>query len=340
MSAFDECTSLKSIVIPEGVTAIEEATFQNCIALESITLPSTLKRIGMFAFRYTTALRELVLPEGLERIEFGAFYYSQQLTITIPASVTYIDDIAFGQQQGLKILFPRNSHAAWWAESYGIPFEYIVADEPVGDFELLIDANGMITGCTGAVSKLIIPAEVNGIAVRGIADSAFLENYTITHVELPEGLTSIGYESFALCDGMVSIKLPTTLKTIGLYAFNLCSSLESIEIPKGVTALEDGTFYCCYKLKSIKLPSTLETIGSNVFDSNNHLLRVDLPQGLTAIGSSAFSWSGLKAISIPDSVIDIADDTFGHCEQVTVICKPGSAAEAFAQEHGILYVIQ
>ena len=49
--AFEDCSSLKSITIPDSVTSIGEYAFSDCINLKSITIPKNTKIIGLQAFR-------------------------------------------------------------------------------------------------------------------------------------------------------------------------------------------------------------------------------------------------------------------------------------------------
>jgi hypothetical protein len=58
-------SSIKSVVIPEGVRVIRARAFEDCEDLRSVQLPSSLRRIDDFAFS-STHLREIVLPYGVE----------------------------------------------------------------------------------------------------------------------------------------------------------------------------------------------------------------------------------------------------------------------------------
>jgi hypothetical protein len=61
--AFQNCTVLESIIIPEGVTAIDVGTFRGCGKLTSVTLPSTIKIIGSQAFDGCSALTTVIIPD-------------------------------------------------------------------------------------------------------------------------------------------------------------------------------------------------------------------------------------------------------------------------------------
>lgn len=57
--AFDNCTGLTSIVLPEGLLRVGKA-FGGCVGLKSITLPSTLTSLGYTAFLGCTGLQEII----------------------------------------------------------------------------------------------------------------------------------------------------------------------------------------------------------------------------------------------------------------------------------------
>lgn len=48
--AFQGCSGLASITIPEGVTSIGEYTFDLCSSLASVTIPKSVTSIGSYAF--------------------------------------------------------------------------------------------------------------------------------------------------------------------------------------------------------------------------------------------------------------------------------------------------
>lgn len=89
-TVFRDCTSLRSIVIPEGIETIESSTFTGCTSLESVQLPSTLKHLGEWAFR-NCPLTELRLPEGLLTIGSQAIELPMLRELTIPGSVISAD---------------------------------------------------------------------------------------------------------------------------------------------------------------------------------------------------------------------------------------------------------
>ena len=94
--AFDSCTSLTSITIPDGVTNIGSHAFSGCTSLTSITIPDSVTNIGS-AFSDCTSLTNITIGNGVTSIQIGAFYNCSSLTsVTIPDRVIRIGVQAFG----------------------------------------------------------------------------------------------------------------------------------------------------------------------------------------------------------------------------------------------------
>ena len=94
--AFNYCSGLKTITIPDSVTSIGEGAFDQCEGLTSITIPDSVTSIGDLAFDQCTGITSITIPDSVTSIGDGAFSDCDKLTsITIPNSVTNIGDYAF-----------------------------------------------------------------------------------------------------------------------------------------------------------------------------------------------------------------------------------------------------
>ena len=95
-SAFYWCSSLTSVVIPEGVTSIGGSAFSGCSSLTSVVIPEGVTTIGDYAFYYCRSLTSVVIPESVTTIGEGAFFDCSSLTsVVIPEGVTTIGYRAF-----------------------------------------------------------------------------------------------------------------------------------------------------------------------------------------------------------------------------------------------------
>ena len=72
-SAFDYCTSLTSITIPDSVTSIGDEAFEYCYSLTSVTIGNSVTSIGAFAFYYCSSLTSITIPDSVTSIGTDAF---------------------------------------------------------------------------------------------------------------------------------------------------------------------------------------------------------------------------------------------------------------------------
>lgn len=94
--AFDACSGLSDIEIPNSVTYIGESTFRDCDGLTNITIPSSVTSIGLRAFYGCNNLSEVTIQNGVTSIGNEAFLDCSSLSsIEIPNSVTSIGGSAF-----------------------------------------------------------------------------------------------------------------------------------------------------------------------------------------------------------------------------------------------------
>lgn len=94
-NAFSSKKKLKKVVIPEGVTQIDQYAFGNCSGLTEVILPSTLVSIGANAFSRCASLESIDLPSGLEIIGHNAFYSNALKKIILPDGCCEIYSGAF-----------------------------------------------------------------------------------------------------------------------------------------------------------------------------------------------------------------------------------------------------
>ena len=92
--AFEACSSLTSINIPQGVLLFDFDTFADCTSLVSVTLPQHLYHIGWGAFQRCTSLVSITLPKDVREIDDHAFNTCTSLvSFTIPQR-----DISIGRR--------------------------------------------------------------------------------------------------------------------------------------------------------------------------------------------------------------------------------------------------
>jgi len=193
-------------------------------------------------------------------------------------------------------------------------------------FELIPgkDAYRIVHGNFAPPDVVIIPASYNGKPVTEIGAYAF-DYSSITSIDIPYTIKSIGDGAFRNCANLTSIAIPEGVTSIGSWAFSSCSKLTSINIPANVTEIYN-TFDSCMSLTSVTFSenSQLKIIGFSAFDHCFCLTSIEIPNGVTSIRTGAFKNSGLTSITIPEGVTTIEDAAFFNCSSLTSIIIPSS----------------
>lgn len=102
VAAFSYCTGLTGIIIPESVTAIDVSTFWGCSGLTEITIPDSVTTIKHYAFCDCTGLTSITIPDGVQVIDVGTFWGCSGLkNIAFGNSVSKIESYAFSDCTGL-----------------------------------------------------------------------------------------------------------------------------------------------------------------------------------------------------------------------------------------------
>lgn len=93
---FTGCTNLASVTLPETLETIGGKAFQGCSSLKSIIIPNSVTSISDSAFDSCTALTYVKLPDGIKTLDASTFRDCTALpTVTVPASVATIDKTCF-----------------------------------------------------------------------------------------------------------------------------------------------------------------------------------------------------------------------------------------------------
>lgn len=95
---------LTELVIPEGITEIENAAFATCRSLKSVIISDSVTHIGREAFSQCFSLESLVIGRNVEVIYDEAFYRCTKLkgTVVIPDKVTYMGYSVFQECTALE----------------------------------------------------------------------------------------------------------------------------------------------------------------------------------------------------------------------------------------------
>ena len=106
----------------------------------------------------------------------------------------------------------------------------------------------------------------------------------------------IGAYAFYRCYSMTHISIPTGVSSIGNGTFQYCTSLKTIVIPDGITSLGISTFEGCYGLNFASLPKTVTSGGTKCFSQCYSLVALTCPERMTSIGNYGFGDTASCAI--------------------------------------------
>ena len=269
--AFGGCPSLTEIIIPQGVTTIEDWAFYG-LNITSVTLPDSLETLGEDAFECCYSLTTVTFGKGLKSIGDCAFCECENLTkVELPASLESLGIYVFGWCTSLTEIKVAQGNANYK------------------------DLDGVLYSKDGKTLVQYPPAKEGTFynvpeGVTAIGDWAFDYCTALTEMKIPNSVTEIGMAAFQKCENLVSISLPKNLTEISDYLFCECNSLETIAIPAGVTAIGEDAFSYCKTLTSVILPKGVETIGKRAFYSCTAIPSIIVPGGVTAIGDEAFGY--------------------------------------------------
>ena len=102
-NAFEDCSLIGTVVIPDSVTEIGEGAFQNCEYLSEIELPDDLERLEPYVFSGCTRLDQIEIPESVTYIGEHAFDECSSLSnLELPSDITYIGERAFFHCSGIR----------------------------------------------------------------------------------------------------------------------------------------------------------------------------------------------------------------------------------------------
>lgn len=260
-----------------------EATIVKADVKGNVTIPSKLggkKVTGIlsYAFSGLSKLTGITVPEGVKFIGKAAFKDSGITKITLPATLTDIDENAFQYCKQLKSIAISSKNTAYTLDESGALYNKAKTEL------ILFPAKS-------SVKEYTLPE-----TVTKIWSYAFAYNSTLKSVKVNEGVTEIGEFAFHCCKGMTALSLPQSLETVGQSSFRACTKLTDVVIGEKVKRLPTYTFAYCTRLKNVTLPKGLETISSKVFFECHAIEEIVIPN-VKSIGYDAF-WNleSLKAL--------------------------------------------
>ena len=254
--AFQNCgtdENVGELVVTMGnnVTDIMGSAFENCSKLKAITLPEKLDTIFGYAFS-ATGLTGITIPASVDSIGERSFAYCPLTSINIEASSKELKMIngyygCFYDCNAEKTVFVGRELKL---SEESTVFGGNTTSVEFGDNVTAIQPN--MFQYNNKLNNIKIGNGVKTIGSTAFQNCGTDENVRELVVTMGSNVETIGDRAFCECSTLKAVTLPSTLKLIEGDAFQ-GSGLTSITIPASVDSIGSTAFGWCHSLASIRI---------------------------------------------------------------------------------------
>lgn len=297
--AFAECHSLKSIILPESVTALYRLAFANCYNLQTFTAcPNSKLRVIMDHCFQNTQIHEFTIPDSLNHFHPSCFHNLKLNHLNVSAknrNFRLINGVIYSKFMNTVYYFPNNMTME----------EYTIENGTRN-----IESNAFNTF---NLNSLICPESLEKIHERAFVGGTMKS----INFSLCKNLNHIAPRAFSMCRvEKLDFSNCTKLTKIGENAFENCYSMTSIILPDSVEIIEKYAFCHCNKLMTFSFNST----------ENN----------LSVIEKGAFFHTNLYNFTFGPNLTKISGKNFLYnCNLTTYFIHKSN--QKFAAHNGVIY---
>jgi len=211
----------REVTLPESITQIGDSAFANCSNLTTVNIPARVEHIGNSAFYGCSSLEELTLPANLTTFGSSVFYCASALKkVFFDGPNPSLDNYSI--RNGNVELYVW-SHLEGWENRIGTTaggcktvIDRWSLGEYNGDFATLTkDGVVYLTGYRGDESIVTLPD-----TVTVIAPTAFLDNKTVTELNIPPCYTEILGDAFDGMDNLQAVRFDGEFPQVDGEPFN------------------------------------------------------------------------------------------------------------------------
>ena len=352
--AFGDSFGLTSVTIPDSVTSIAAYAFQNCTGLKEVTvlgnvtndwrwyesggalycqvpffgctnletavLGEKVTKIGSYMFDDCPNLASVTIPEGVTNIGSFAFWYTSLTDVTVPDSVRSIGTRSFYSCRDLTNVVIGKGVTSIGNEAF---LECALESIEVSTNNPAYASQDGILFDKDMSTLIQYPRRRNGEAyaipdgVVSLGDNSFHECTNLTSVTIPDSVTSIGSRAFDSCSRLYSVSIGSGVRNIGADAFTMSYANPDDWYPYYDTWLSevhihDLAAWCRISFANEK--ATPFWYAHTLFLNGEPLRDLLIPSGITKLGQYAFyGISGLTNVIISDDVTSIGSHAFDDC---------------------------
>ncbi len=330
--AFENCSSLESIEIPNGVTCIGAYAFAYCTKLTNVTFKeeSQLANIGKNAFKECISLTSIELPSSLTSLENGYYAYKEgvfykctnltNVTFGDESQLTYIGEAAFGYCSSLtNIEIPEsvNYIGRYAFESLKI-LTCHAENVPETDQDAFLGYHMIVYVPENSVEAYKSTAPWNEHTIYPIGGVGFPSFVNYENYSLRFDITDLDNKE---CE--VSCYVEPTVET----ELTIPSTVKINKEEYTVTAVADSAFLGCKNfVGDLVIPNSVKRVGVRAFrDCTGFTGSIVLSENLETIEMLAFAGGNdlivnyTGTLNIPSSVTSIKTNAFQNCQKITGI---------------------
>lgn len=224
---------MEDAVVTYPFTKLPNGFAYNAVKLKNITLPSTITELGQYCFAQTDSLATIDLPEGLTSFGLAAFYYSGIKELTVPGTVTLMDNASVAGCRSLNKL----------------TFKDGTAPVLIGWFPTMFGNRPMFT--SSKLDTVTIGRDLQFYSGATYGYSPFYGDSIMQHVIFTDAPTQVPSNLFKDCKGLLTVALGNNVKTINTNAFVNCAALDSVFLGEGVNKIDASAFAGCKAISKL-----------------------------------------------------------------------------------------